>query len=155
MLTIQEANFDPRHLTWPALEGLIDYGIGNSTVASSGPLYNARVIPLKAPFTPRYDAVLGDVEVADYNGAAQQALTWTTAVHDEAQNPYAIANRLTFTPSPTGDTPSQTIHGLALIGSDSVTLLGVFNLADPVLVDPDTPLRVDLTFSLLPAANPG
>ena len=153
MNSLQELNISPAEMTFPLVEGLLDNAVGNSTIAAPGILYAARIAPLKTPIEPARELVLADVELSDYDGAAQQAITWSAAARDENAEPYLLANRLTFVPTGDDTIGTQVITGVALIGSDSVTLFGVVNLDPPVTVNPDTPFRLDLTVTTKPPVN--
>lgn len=150
MLVIQESNMAPADLVRAAHLGVLSDAIGHSTVGVDGTFYHSRIIPLKAGAAVTLDTVLADLTPCDYEGADQQQLTWNPVVNDETGLPYSRAATVTFVPTAPGDITEQTITGYAVLGDDSVTLLGAKNLNDPVQVNPDTPLQLTITLSLLP-----
>lgn len=157
MQTLQELNFSPGDMTLALEEDLLNRGIGNDTAASSGALYHARLLPLKAAVSDVRDKVLADLTPSDYDGVASQQMTWTTATLDETGEPYVLAARLAFAPTGDATIGAQTITGFAIVGSDSVTLLGAINLDVAVEVKFTGPvsLAIDTTVALKPPVNPG
>jgi len=154
--TLQEINLGTDDLTVAGREALLNRGIGNDTAASSGSFYHCRLLPLKAPVGTIRDKVLADLTPADYDGAASQQITFVPAVLDETGEPYCLAQRIAFVPSGDATIGSQELLAIAVVGSDSVTLLGGKDLLDPVTVKfaGSVTLNVDTTLALKEPVNP-
>lgn len=156
MNTIQEVNFTIDDLTIAGREALLNRGIGNDTAAASGQFYHARIFPLKASVGTVRDKVLADLTLSDFDGAAQQQITFVPAVLDETGEPYCLAQRIAFVPTGDATIGSQEVIAIGMVGSDSVTLLGAKDLLDPVTVNftGSVTLNVDTTLALKPPVNP-
>lgn len=154
---LQEVNLSWDDLTIAGRLAWLDRGIGHSTAAVDGPFYGAFLAPLKDNTGAVRDKVLDDLSVADYDGAEPQPLTWSPAAVDETGESYVLASRAEFVPTGDDTLGSQLVTGVALIGSDSVTLLGARDLDTAVEVKFAGPvaLRVDTTLDGLPPLNRG
>lgn len=155
MFSVQEVNLAVPDATLALRKALLNRAVGHDTVAADGPLFGGFAIPLANITGSVRDKVLADLTLSTFDGHAPLALTWTAAVLDETGEPFLLAGRLTIVPTGSATIGSQQVTGIALVGSDSVTLMGAKNLDAPVTVAVGSPLYLDVTLSLLPPVHPG
>lgn len=156
MNTVQEINLAVPNLTAVARSAVLNRGIGHDTAAADGPFYGAFAVPLAAVVGEVHDKVLADLTPSTFDGHVPVALVWTAAQKDESGEPYCLATRISFVPSGDATIGSQEVRAVAVIGSDSTTLLGAMDLLEPITVNFIGPVRlyVDMSLSLVPAENP-
>lgn len=154
-LAIQEADFDYTAMTAEARSQQLTLGTGTDTGTTNGPVYHGRVFLLKEAVGPARDLTLGDLVLADYDGAASQQVTWNAAVLDETGEPIVVSDQLTFVATGSATIPSNTIRAIAITGSDSVTLMGAVNLPEQTTVSEFIPLYLTLVWMLAPPSSPG
>lgn len=148
MNAVAEVNFAVTDLTIACREALLTLGVGHDTGTTSGPMYGAYVIPLKSSCGTVRDKDLGDLQLSDFDGHVPVAVTWGTPFLDEGGEPYVLASRVSFVPTGHDTIGSQGITGVAIVGSDSVTLMGARDLPQAFTVTETRPLYLDITLSL-------
>lgn len=153
MNNLQEADFSVVDLTATTRIALLDHGFGNDTVAGVG--YAARATLLASAVGDVRDKELTDLTQADYEGKVMPAITWSAAARDETGEPVKLAGRITVTATGHDTIPSTVITGVALTGSDSITLLGAVDLPAQAVLSDTQPVSLDIVVSLLPQVNPG
>lgn len=157
MNSIQEVNFSPADMTVAFHQLAVDHliAVGHATTTLDGPLYQAKLLPLKENAVASLTETLDDVTPSDYDGAAAEEIAWNAAMQDEAMLPYSLADRIEFMPTGDDTIGEQPIRAVAITSPDGLTLYGVKNLSPAITVNLTTPARLDVTYSLLPPANPG
>jgi hypothetical protein len=145
MDNIIQVNLGLGDLTGLAVDALLNRGVGTDTAAANGPWYHGRLDLLKAPIEMTRETTAGAVTPADYDGHGQQQVTWHPAVRDDTDESFVRADAITFVATGHATIGSNTIHAVALYGSDSVTLIGAKDLPTPLVVNELQPIVVTLT----------
>jgi hypothetical protein len=147
MEAIQEINLYPDNMTREELHDLLKFGLTLGATGTDPALKGANAMPLQGVVVSGIDALLADETPADYNTAADIAITWSGPYEDENGEPYWRSQLLVFESDDVGGTPDQILTGIMVTNAAADALLAASELNTPYTIEPDRPLQVILTVS--------